>query len=268
MLLTLGGLGLWAFIDLILILLGKFKDRDGSTIANPKPVVSWAVFSIFVLVAGTNNNSPGGPSATAPLVGDWVVIPSQNMNLVNGRYLLKIAADGTMTTGLVSPRSSFDTTSRKWMKLEDKWRKSETRPQAVEALPDDILIGVWPKDQADQSRPADELILWSKSSPDTLSMGAYKYSRSTSNNAQSGATSPVGVFSGNAAMGPSTYYINADGTYRFVGVNRNTGVGEEVQGRGTWRLSGNTIIFNNQGIEMSWDLSSDGRRLGPSWVRQ
>lgn len=31
-LLTLGGLGVWAFIDLIMILLGKFEDSNGQPI--------------------------------------------------------------------------------------------------------------------------------------------------------------------------------------------------------------------------------------------
>jgi TM2 domain-containing membrane protein YozV len=33
--LTLGGLGLWTFIDFILILVGAFKDKDGA------PVTTW-----------------------------------------------------------------------------------------------------------------------------------------------------------------------------------------------------------------------------------
>lgn len=34
-LLTLGGFGIWTFIDMILILVGNFKDKDG------KPVKNW-----------------------------------------------------------------------------------------------------------------------------------------------------------------------------------------------------------------------------------
>lgn len=33
-LLTLGGLGIWALIDLIMIILGKFTDKQGYTIRN------------------------------------------------------------------------------------------------------------------------------------------------------------------------------------------------------------------------------------------
>jgi len=34
MLLTLGGLGIWTFIDLIMIVTGNFKDKNGLTIKN------------------------------------------------------------------------------------------------------------------------------------------------------------------------------------------------------------------------------------------
>jgi hypothetical protein len=72
--------------------------------------------------------------------------------------------------------------------------------------------------------------------------------------------SPVGVFKGNAPMGPSTYVLKSDGTYSFIGTG-------EVD-RGTWSQSGTVITFNNQGVRYSMDLSSDGRCLGPSWERQ
>ena len=33
-LLTLGGLGIWAFIDFIMIIIGKFTDKDGDVLEN------------------------------------------------------------------------------------------------------------------------------------------------------------------------------------------------------------------------------------------
>lgn len=33
-LLTLGGFGIWAFVDLIMIIVGKFKDKEGYVIRN------------------------------------------------------------------------------------------------------------------------------------------------------------------------------------------------------------------------------------------
>jgi TM2 domain-containing membrane protein YozV len=64
MLVTLGGLGFWALIDVIRILLGKFKDGNGAVITNPKPVVSWAIFVIVIIVAGSG--SPKSSSQPDP----------------------------------------------------------------------------------------------------------------------------------------------------------------------------------------------------------
>ena len=33
MVFTLGGLGIWTFIDLILIIVGKFKNKDGEVLS-------------------------------------------------------------------------------------------------------------------------------------------------------------------------------------------------------------------------------------------
>ncbi|MCG8502185.1 MAG: NINE protein [Firmicutes bacterium] len=33
-LLTLGGLGIWALVDLIMIITGNFKDKEGNVVAN------------------------------------------------------------------------------------------------------------------------------------------------------------------------------------------------------------------------------------------
>lgn len=34
MLVTFGGLGIWALIDLIIVIIGSFKDKDGLVIKN------------------------------------------------------------------------------------------------------------------------------------------------------------------------------------------------------------------------------------------
>jgi TM2 domain-containing membrane protein YozV len=48
--LTFGGLGIWALADLILILCGKFKDRNGVPIENTNPKVSWTIFVILIVI--------------------------------------------------------------------------------------------------------------------------------------------------------------------------------------------------------------------------
>jgi hypothetical protein len=154
---TLGGLGIWTFIDIITILVGKFKNKSGQPIVNTNPAISWVIF-ILMGIGGFSRNSN---------------FSEQSLN-----------------------------------------------------------------------------------SADSSSV------RHTEN------VSPVGTYSGVAAMGPSTYYISSDGTYMFTGLNRRTGIGEEIQASGTWRQYGSKIIFNNQGIESSWSLSAGGQRLGPYWTKE
>lgn len=62
MLCTFGVCGLWALVDCVTILLGKFKDETGALIPNPKPAVSWTVFGIMVLVGMANGGKGGGGS--------------------------------------------------------------------------------------------------------------------------------------------------------------------------------------------------------------
>jgi TM2 domain-containing membrane protein YozV len=62
MLLTLGGFGIWAFIDIITILLGKFKDDLGQTIANPKLGVSWGIFILLMTIGSAGQSEK--PSAS------------------------------------------------------------------------------------------------------------------------------------------------------------------------------------------------------------
>jgi len=76
---------------------------------------------------------------------------------------------------------------------------------------------------------------------------------------------PTGVFSGNAPMGPSTYIINSDKTYKFIGQG-------EV-GSGTWdlsghSLSGHSLTFTRGGAQYTMRISDDGNVLGNIWKRK
>lgn len=58
-LLTLGGCGVWALVDLILILLSKFKDNEGRPILNTKPKLAWGVSAFWcVLVISSSATQP------------------------------------------------------------------------------------------------------------------------------------------------------------------------------------------------------------------
>lgn len=69
-LLTCGGLGVWSFIDVIIILLSKFKNSNGVIFNNPKPKVTWGIFvAVCVLgiigIASDNQNGNGSSSSGA-----------------------------------------------------------------------------------------------------------------------------------------------------------------------------------------------------------
>jgi TM2 domain-containing membrane protein YozV len=49
-LLTFGGLGIWSFVDVVTILLGKFKSSTGVLYRNPKPKVAWSIFAVVCLI--------------------------------------------------------------------------------------------------------------------------------------------------------------------------------------------------------------------------
>jgi len=65
-LLTFGGLGIWWFIDMVIILLGKFKDKNGVAMANLSPKVTWGVFIVVVIIglASGGGNSDSRTSST------------------------------------------------------------------------------------------------------------------------------------------------------------------------------------------------------------
>jgi hypothetical protein len=64
-LVTLGGCGLWALFDLILLLTSKFTSASGEVYRNPKPKVAWGVAGAVVLLAAISSSS------SHPYTGDW-----------------------------------------------------------------------------------------------------------------------------------------------------------------------------------------------------
>lgn len=70
-LITFGGLGIWAFIDDVTILLGKFTDSKGLAIPNTNPKASWATFGLAMIIGLANNSSDkksptASPAAAVP----------------------------------------------------------------------------------------------------------------------------------------------------------------------------------------------------------
>jgi TM2 domain-containing membrane protein YozV len=51
-LVTLGGCGIWPVVDLITILLGRFKDKNGVQMPNANPKLTWPIFVITLAFCG------------------------------------------------------------------------------------------------------------------------------------------------------------------------------------------------------------------------
>ena len=76
---TLGGLGIWVLVDLILVLAGAQRDKQGRTLAgyDQHKKIAWIVTAaviVFSIVIGSINgaNAASGPVAVAPAAGDAV----------------------------------------------------------------------------------------------------------------------------------------------------------------------------------------------------
>ena len=66
-LVTLGGFGVWTFIDMILLLLGKFKDKGSVAMPNRNPKLTWPIFVafLFIAIASQTENSTTSVSASS-----------------------------------------------------------------------------------------------------------------------------------------------------------------------------------------------------------
>lgn len=54
---TLGACGFWALFDVIMILVGKFKDSEGKQILNTHKGLSWGVFVVVVVISMASSES-------------------------------------------------------------------------------------------------------------------------------------------------------------------------------------------------------------------
>jgi TM2 domain-containing membrane protein YozV len=85
-LLTFGGLGIWWLIDMVMILIGKFKDKNGVAMPNVSPKMTWGIFIVAVIIgmasgggganpesktSGGSSHTPSSSVSTSDIVGHW-----------------------------------------------------------------------------------------------------------------------------------------------------------------------------------------------------
>lgn len=96
-LLTFGGLGLWWFVDMVMILFGKFKGKDGVSIKNINPKLAWSVFVIVCLVG---LGSGGEDSARGTSTGGSTDLSLTPVNAdvylcMSPSSILRLSSDGS-----------------------------------------------------------------------------------------------------------------------------------------------------------------------------
>jgi TM2 domain-containing membrane protein YozV len=91
---TFGGLGIWWLVDMIMILLGKFKDKDGATIPNINPKLSWSVFAVVILIGVAGSSDSG--KTDADRVAD---VPDKVANSPLAQEILGLTQDKAYSTG-------------------------------------------------------------------------------------------------------------------------------------------------------------------------
>lgn len=64
-LVTFGGLGIWWLVDMIMILIGKFKDKSGAVIPNVNPKLSWSIFAVVVIIGLASRGTESGSGSTS-----------------------------------------------------------------------------------------------------------------------------------------------------------------------------------------------------------
>jgi len=99
-LVTLGGLGIWWLVDMILILLGKFKDKQGLAIPNINPKLSWSVFAAVVIIGlaspvSQETGSSGSVSDVEAVLG----IPDKMANSPLAQKILRLTQQNAYSTG-------------------------------------------------------------------------------------------------------------------------------------------------------------------------
>ncbi|MSU61259.1 MAG: TM2 domain-containing protein [Pedosphaera sp.] len=139
-LVTFGGLGFWVLVDLLMVLLGKFKDKGGVPIINVNPKMSWMVVAVVIIIGvasgssekGTTNDSSSSQSisshgnsstsvSASDVAGRWVGeyqgLTAMDITLFpNGSY---VSSSGDFAGGQVSSGSWRLSGNRVTVQLSD-----------------------------------------------------------------------------------------------------------------------------------------------------
>jgi TM2 domain-containing membrane protein YozV len=68
-LITFGGCGVWWLVDMVLLLLGKFKDKNNQAMPNVNPKLTWPIFVGLIVIGIAGGIAGSGTSGGSPDTG-------------------------------------------------------------------------------------------------------------------------------------------------------------------------------------------------------
>ena len=126
---SFGGCGIWWLVDMLLLLLGKFKDKNNQVMPNVNPKLTWPIFAVLLamcIAGGIAGSSPeasaGNPSSSS---GTDATAGASSSSSVK-----KNAEKGTIgiQTG-ASGRSSSTSSSLKYVGRDCRGRYADGNPK-------------------------------------------------------------------------------------------------------------------------------------------
>ena len=68
-LVTFGGCGVWWLVDMVLLLLGKFRDKNNQAMPNVNPKLTWPIFVVLLVIGIAGGIADSGKSGSSPDTG-------------------------------------------------------------------------------------------------------------------------------------------------------------------------------------------------------
>jgi hypothetical protein len=103
MLISLGGLGLWWLVDVVLLLASQLKDNQQIPVINPKPAVTWPVAAVWLLICfasgDTKKESSSFNGGSLPSFSQKIASLTSSGSAYEGHWVYNINHEGVWDSG-------------------------------------------------------------------------------------------------------------------------------------------------------------------------